>query len=65
MTVPVSELEPVPFIDCGVCDALDKERAEARRASDRVEAAKINAEIRNHPHGRTRTRTRLHREGQS
>jgi hypothetical protein len=65
VTVPVSELEPVPAIDCGVCDALGKERAEARRAGDLMEVAKMNAEIRNHPHRRTRPRSRLHREERS
>lgn len=66
MTASGSGLEPVPFIDCGVCEALNEERAEAWRAADLVEVAKMNAEIRNHPHRRRRAFKRTgSREGQS
>lgn len=41
---------PDPVADCDVCQALDKQRSEARAEGDMSKVSDLNVEIRNHPH---------------
>ncbi|TRO69447.1 hypothetical protein [Streptomyces sp. IB201691-2A2] len=43
-------LEPVPVEGCGVCEALGRQREDARRKLDLSKVSDCNVEIRNHPH---------------
>ncbi|MFI9050394.1 hypothetical protein [Streptomyces sp. NPDC053427] len=42
--------EPVPVVECDVCGALVKQRAEACAVGDMSKATDCNVEIRRHPH---------------
>jgi hypothetical protein len=42
---------PEPVADCDVCQALDKQRSEARAQRDLSKVSDFSVEIRNHPHG--------------
>ncbi|MFE9765132.1 hypothetical protein ACFYPC_11455 [Streptomyces sp. NPDC005808] len=54
MTGPVHLPEPTPppqpVPGCGVCSALDRQRAEHTATGDPSKATDCNVEIRNHPH---------------
>jgi hypothetical protein len=42
--------DPRPVADCDVCQALDKQRSEARAQREMSKVSDLNVEIRNHPH---------------
>ncbi|KUL25355.1 hypothetical protein [Streptomyces regalis] len=48
LTLPLPHPEPAP--DCDVCQALAKQRQEARDSGDLSAATDADVEIRNHPH---------------
>lgn len=54
ITLPDPTRPPKPAPGCGVCAALDKQRAAAERAGDVRKATSCEVEIRHHP---------THREG--
>ncbi|GAA1435910.1 hypothetical protein GCM10009601_62730 [Streptomyces thermospinosisporus] len=41
---------PEPVAGCDVCQALDKQRSEARAEGDMSKVSDFKLEIRNHPH---------------
>ncbi|WP_329546784.1 MULTISPECIES: hypothetical protein [unclassified Streptomyces] len=55
LELPLRDPDPVP--DCGVCQALARQRADAVAAGNASRATDCSVEIRNHPHpGRKRRR---------
>jgi hypothetical protein len=44
------DTDPPPVVGCDVCDALDKERSEARAVGNGSKVSDCNVEIRSHPH---------------
>lgn len=48
ITLPDPTRPPKPAPGCDVCGALDRQRAEAKQASDIPRASMYEAEIRNH-----------------
>ncbi|MEU8693014.1 hypothetical protein [Streptomyces sp. NPDC048665] len=44
------DADPKPAADCRVCQALDKQRSEARAKHNMSKVSDLNIEIRNHPH---------------
>ncbi|MCX5423164.1 hypothetical protein OHA48_27285 [Streptomyces sp. NBC_00114] len=42
--------DPEPDVDCDVCQALGRQRSEARAQRDMSKVSDLNIEIRNHPH---------------
>jgi hypothetical protein len=42
--------DPEPVADCDVCQALNKQRWEARSQREMSKVSDFNVEIRNHPH---------------
>ncbi|MFI1948593.1 hypothetical protein ACH46F_32680 [Streptomyces virginiae] len=47
-----TEPDPVPTPGCGVCEALGRQRAEARAKGDRSKVSDCNVELRNHQRGK-------------
>ncbi|WP_405702688.1 hypothetical protein [Streptomyces sp. NBC_00069] len=43
--------DPVPTPGCGVCEALDRQRAVARAKGDMSKVSDCNVELRNHQRG--------------
>ncbi|MFF1702476.1 hypothetical protein [Streptomyces sp. NPDC058252] len=48
LSLPLDQPKPAPL--CGVCQALERQSAEATASGDYSKASDCNIEIRNHPH---------------
>lgn len=48
---PLKLHDPAPVRGCTVCEALGRQRADARKLGDMAAVSDCNVEIRRHPHG--------------